>query len=249
MAIELNKETGKVEIDLETYQLLVANLGGQVLSPIKLKEFLKKAYPESTNYNTLTAQLGISVNCLVNGRTRPGWRLCKKVVTFLGSDEFIVPLPTFSDLDDSELDIEFIKDRAVAEDTSKDFRDQITRIISRKTTKLKIPTLPKLARALSCSISDLYLGKDKLPAKSIPELDKVKYLAELTGNTIFSHLLQHRKMSQKYVSIMLGVGESTVSFWTNGGAAPKSDTYFKLCVFMGTPIGYFTDWLNQETSA
>ncbi|UQT03195.1 helix-turn-helix protein [Serratia phage vB_SmaS-Totoro] len=246
MAIELNKETGKVEIDLETYQLLVANLGDEVLSPKLLKEFLKRTYPESTSYNRLTDELGICVNDMVNSRTRPGWRLCKKVVSFFGTDEFMIKVPTFKELNPGDIDSEFIKHQAVREETQKDFKDQIVRLISRKTTTLNISTLPKLAHALNCDIGDLYVGKEDLTAKEGVELKKVKEISKLTGKTIFSTLLQQRKMSQKYVSLMMGIGQSTVSFWVNGTASPKSDTYFRLCVFLGTPIDYFSDWLNIE---
>ncbi|QDB71095.1 HTH domain protein [Serratia phage Moabite] len=246
MAIELNKETGKVEMDLDTYRSLIIGVPKQIFSPAKFEKFLEVRYPDAKNYSTLGNEMGVEIHDLIKGRKNPSWRLCERLIEKFSTDVFMITLPTFNQNNPWDLNGEFLRIFALDEVKDHYLRVKIGTVVTNKNTSMNLATVCEIAKAIGCGLDRLYIGGAKLVKIPNNELIAILKEAETSTKNIFSHLLDYRGITQRHLATLLGTDQSSVSGWSKGGRRPKSDNYYKICSIMGTPIDYFSDWLTGE---
>lgn len=244
MTIELNKETGKVEMDLETYLLLTSELGGEVFSSDRFRDFIKSKYKGEESLADLTKELGVNVTQFVCGRSKPDWRMRARLIELFDDESFIVKLPHFSYGNPWDLNIGLLKNEVGKSKYREELEKQLYIVTTSRGKNVALSTITKLTKMLDLTIDKLFIGECKASNELADHLLKIKEKASLYGGPIFKHMTEYTGLTDIYIGQQLGVSGRTIGNWRTG-MVPTSANYFKMCQFFGVPLDFFEDWLGS----
>lgn len=239
--IKYNEETGKVEVDVDVWNMIANQIPGNcIIDEVKTKEL----WDDKASRVIMAQHLNINHNKQYNRKMFTGVKnkfilsgACPDCVISLNStirskNEFRKTALTGI----SKADLQKMKDG-----TNTSIQSIINGLLSGAIYNPKVATVAIMSKITGVPIHRFIWST--LPDTASREMARIKQIALTEKTNILATVMRELKVTGMGLAQALNVSQNSVSYWQRT-VSPRLNAHVALCKYFNVPFDYFSDWLE-----